>query len=565
MSRIAYAAVVLSGIAALTACGGGGGGGGGETAPVTTPTPIPTPVAFPAEAIPPFAPQAVADNVFSVDCSGSQCGASGNTYTGAGVGMWRYTNAAASNASVPVNLSGVSGKRVTLILTNSSSTSRTVIGGFRREDSGPLSSVAATTVPDVKRYNQIPDVIRQFSPLPFTAAASGPTQRSATRAAAYALGDTRSWWVIPESTFQSRTARLERKLTARDGRVINLWVETSEKAANKVTDSMLDTMAARFVSNGNAIYDLATQVAGQPWGAHSQANLIAPASDLDVVFVNFDNNRQPYGLLGYFYALNNYTGQANSNEALSFYMDTETLYLDSQYGLERTLGTLAHELTHMVNFYGRVVKPTESSLPGSYTFETFAEEMVATMMEDLIAERAGFTTQPLRDDAYAAWLSQGAFNCSFTNWDGSLYSACFGYPIVQNFGGYLLRQFGVPFYTDLLTNLSSNADSVTQLDRAIQRAGGIGFADALRRWSTSIARLPGNSPATFGHPSRTSSGYTLPAVHGPSFATRYTPMFGTATSLNGYAHIAVDRYPTTADFVETIQVPPGTSLSVVVQ
>ena len=56
------------------------------------------------------------------DCSGANCGTvNASTYSGTGVGIWRYNNASDSAAAINVNIAGVSaGKVATLIYSNSS-------------------------------------------------------------------------------------------------------------------------------------------------------------------------------------------------------------------------------------------------------------------------------------------------------------------------------------------------------------------------------------------------------------------------------------------------------------
>ncbi|WP_187360141.1 M30 family zinc metallopeptidase [Chitinolyticbacter meiyuanensis] len=412
--------------------------------------------------------------------------------------------------------------------------------------------------------NQIPAQIREFNrnpPLDRTTPQISRNVSSAEKPSAAIVGNNQIWYVHVDQ-METRTATLRRKLTAADGRIINFWVENGEFAGDRLTETQLDTIASRFSTGSNAIYGMVTGLAGEPWGAHSLNDLIGPNQELDIVLVNFDHDNQPYGLMGYFWSYNNFkrsTSTPQSNESLSLYLDTETIYRTAgDTGLKTQLNTLAHELTHMINFYQRGVVLDN-------TFDTFLEETSALMMEDIVGLRIDPDYHPIRDGRFPDWLNQAGYNCNVTTWDDDSGSACFSYSVNGSFGGYLLRYYGVEFYRRLLRD-DSSSNSVTLLDNAIRGVGGLGLADAVRRWGTSIALLPAlGTPATFGYPERIDSGYTLPGINGPDYlADRVLPS-SVPSMLQGYAHFPVVRTPAGNSYNETISVPPGTTLSVIVQ
>ena len=94
-------AMMVAAAGTLAACGGGGGGGGGSSGA--------TPAATPATP---------ASINLAAACSGSNCGALGNTYAGSGVGVWQATNTGGSAGTVNVSIAGLTGQNVTLIYTN---------------------------------------------------------------------------------------------------------------------------------------------------------------------------------------------------------------------------------------------------------------------------------------------------------------------------------------------------------------------------------------------------------------------------------------------------------------
>ena len=528
------ASIVALGLLA-TACGGSDSG--------SDPTP-PAPV-----------------SALTAACSGAFCGAASNTrYSGEGVGVWSYTNSGEKEASIPVVLENVGQRAVTLVYTNPNAP------GVQM----PALTLTPTTTGKAQQdgearahHNQIPEAVRQFDVAAYLDKAGTGQPKPAPAKAA--VGAQRSWYINVDK-IEQRTATLKRQKTFADGRVINLWLEDAEAGAGKMTDAMLDTFMERFARPNDSVYGLVTGLAGQPWGAHNHSNLIAPEQPIDIVFVNFVPDGKPSGLLGYFWALNNL--QANpsdeqlkySNESLSFYMDTETVYLDLAKGMDVQISTLAHEFVHMVNFYQRRVMRGMS-----YGFTTFLEEMSAVMVEDVLGERITPGYNTARDEHVPAWLARSGFNCDPTEW--SVNKTCFGYNVVGAYGAYLLRQYGVGFYQQMLKNTSST-DSWTVLDNAITTAGGPGLAGTLPRWGASIALLPGAaSPQGYGYPQRNdASGFTLVGINGPDYApVRQLPNTVPPT-LAGHGHFPLTRQANDKGvYQEQLSVPQGTTLTVIVQ
>ena len=551
----------------LTACGGGGGGGGGSGDSSRTLTDSSGAPALPFDASPPVA---VPDNSFGVDCSGSRCGAIDNTtYAGSGVGLWRYSNTTASPAAVPVAISGTFGREVTLILTNLGDVSSPLANTFspsRFANINGLNQKRVNAAPDNSPgVNRIPARIRHFQTPPLAQQRSAARSLAAPSAlAASGVGDSRNWY---DPDDQPRTATLQIARTAIDGRRVNFWLESSEYDANKVTDAQLQALADAFTSGDNAIYNMVTSLAGQPWGGHSYGNLIDSTQPLDIVLLNMQDDSQAWGLVGFFWGRNNFrngTQDGNnvintSNESLSLYLDTETLYLDSD-GLRFEISTLAHELVHMINFYQRSVRRSPQS--GDYRYDSWLEELTASMMEDLIGTRLDPSYHIIRDDRFPSWLQAGDFNCDLTTFDDDTGSRCFGYNLAGSFGAWLLRHYGIDFYLSLLTDTSST-DSVAVLDHALRQYGGLGFKDAVRRWGTLLAPLPAAAPDWFGLPGRTQRGFTLPAIDGRNYLRQLPTSAPAQLVPNG--HFPQRRANVADPYVETVTVPAHTTLTVIVQ
>ncbi|MFG0677803.1 hemagglutinin [Delftia sp. WSY_7] len=538
-------AIALALGAVLAGCGGGGGGG-------------------------PSGPS----SQLTAACSGTACGAANaTTYSGQGVGVWSYTNTTQAEQQIPVGLTNLGSKQVTLIYTNNGDASVPM-------PALTLTPPAATTATAQKSLsaapatvNRIPERIRNFKPR-LTAADMQARQSIKPQAAAILpVGSQRSWFVQPgDSRIEARQATLRRQAsvpTPTGTRTINVWLEDSEYDAAKVSDAMLDTLLQRFTSGSDAVYPLITGLSGEPWGAHSYSDLIDPEQPLDIVFVNFVPDRTPYGLLGYFWSLNNFKQDpANpdlkySNQSLSFYMDTETLYLDPAEGMTNQMSTLSHEFVHMTNFYRRSV---QLSKPGTdYAFDTFLEEMSAMMGEDIVAQRVTPGFNSIANGRVPSWLSRSGFNCDPAAWSADTAAPCFGYDVNGSLGAYLVRQYGVGFYKQLLSNTTST-DSLQVLGNAIQQAGGPTLPVAIQRWGANIALLPGDVPSGYGWPARTEQGFTLAAINGSSLASSRVLPTTVPVNLNARGHFPFLRQPDAqGTYQEQLRVPAGSTLTAVVR
>ncbi|WP_199032365.1 hypothetical protein [Ralstonia sp. ASV6] len=558
-------AMMVAAAGTLAACGGGGGSSGA------------TPAATPATP---------ASINLAAACSGSNCGALGNTYAGSGVGVWQATNTGGSAGTVNVSIAGLTGQNVTLIYTNQGAAAQPMpsvslsSGSLLGLGSGTTTSTTPTngasgnlTTASVKNDAMNAAFDRQISDfnshaLDGYASGAGPlkTQGASNDTvlrpqSVASVGTQRTWnHQQPDGTATVRTATLKQQATATDGRIINLWVENSEYGSSKISDSIISTLITKFASGTQSVYTLATSIVGQPWGSYSSsASLIDPNQALDIVVLNIQPDGQPYGRVGYFWARNNFTtsSQPLSNQSLSLYVDSETIYLGGTDGLNTVISTLGHEFTHMANFYQRGV------LNGSqYMYGTWLEEMTAMTMEDVLSSQIDPSFNNVRDSRFPAWL-QSAYNCSLTAFDPSLTSSCPGYPISGSLGGFLLRQYGVAYYKNLLQNFSST-DSATVLNNAIQAGGGTGLGDALGRWGTAVALLPvPGSPGGFAYPARSDSGFSIPSVNGQNYSSQRSMPSAVPATLQGFGQFPVARGFKTGTYSETITVPANSTVSII--
>jgi len=564
LSTAARASLALASALVLTLAGCGGGGGGStpvsNTAKGTSGTTTGT-------------SNITADGKLHAACQ--SCSATDDaTYAGSGAGIWQAINATGAALDVPVSIKGLAGQNVTLVFTNESASTQTMSSialSANMSASILRAQSQATTTATTTSESPTLAAIRDFNYQGWTSLATNQVTATARYAASgtpttYQVGDTRSFYYADNS---ARTTTLAQTATTSDGTTVNLWVESSELGTGKITPAIITSLITQYAQSGG-IYDMLVRVGGPLYGPNNQSSLIdGTHQPIDLVVMNFDNNGQAFGLLGYFWALNNFktgAGQlAYSNQSISLYLDSETLYLGGTYGMNQMLTTMAHESMHMQNFYRRSV------LMGSqYAFEPWLEEMSAMMMEDWASATIVPGYNAIRDARFATYMTyagHGSYNCGLTTWT-PYGTDCESYAVNGSFGGYLNRQFGLSFYQSLLNNRNHTA-SIDILNEVIGNAqAGASVPSMLRDFASAASGLiPLSSNVTgFTMPARSEAGFTLPAIDPTSLyggATRDLPTSVPAT-LAALGTFPVVRSHVSGTYSETVRVPVGATLSVVV-
>ncbi|MBN3756784.1 hemagglutinin [Paraburkholderia sp. Tr-20389] len=573
-TSIAASVASLTLAAALTACGGGGSG---STAVSNTAKSTPASSGMPTIA---------ADGKLHAACEA--CSATDDaTYAGSGAGIWQAINPNASAIDVPVSIKGLSGQNVTLVFTNESAgtqamssiaLSANMSASVMRAQSQATATSSTTssesaTLAAIRDFNyqgwaqlatnQQATATARYST---NGATSGATTSAFYSAGTWQVGDTRTFYYADNSP---RTTTLEQTATTSDGTIVNLWVESGEIGASKISPPIISSLITQYAQAGG-IYDMLVRVGGKLYGPNNQSSLIdGTHQPIDLVVMNFDHNGQPYGLLGYFWALNNFktgAGQlAYSNQSISLYLDSETLYLGGTYGMNQMLTTMAHESMHMQNFYRRSVQ-----MGAQYAFEPWLEEMTAMMMEDWVSGAIVPGYNAIRDARFVTYMTyggHGSYNCGLTTWT-PYGTDCETYAVNGSFGGFMNRQFGLSFYQSLLTNKNHTA-SIDILNEVIGNArAGATVPSTLRDFAAAASGLvPLSSNVTgFTFPARSEGGFALPAIDPTSLyngATRALPTSVPAT-LAALGTFPVVRSRVSGTYSETVRVPVGTTLSVVV-
>lgn len=549
IQRIAFGfglAVIMA--ACLTACGGG-------DSPANSTTSVGT--SSPAK------PQ----NDFQTSCT--DCAATDQaTYSGSGVGVWSAGNMGTTAKSAQVNIStsgGLTGQDVRVVYTNPTD-APVEFSTFVKSSAISRVSPQGVQLPATTE-GQIRARIQEFNRSGFAKLVGPRTSESqmgiasvrAQASTVYAVNDQRQW---NDMNGVARTATLIKQQVAADGKMINLWVENTELASNRVSQTIIDRTLDTYARAGG-IYDMLTSVGGPLWGAQPYSDLLGPNQPIDLVLLNFDHNATPFGIVGYFYGLNNLlqSSAPKSNESVSLYLDTETMYLGGSFGLQASLMTLAHEGMHMQNFYRRAV------LKGpAYAFDTWLEEQSAMMMEDWASFNVDAAFNNVRDTRIPDFVTTAAYTCPLTTFTSGSSDPCDSYSVNGAFGGFLNRQLGLTFFKDLLTR-SDSTDSKAVLDNAIKAArADSSFSAEADRFAVTMASLmpaSGGVPR-YSLPARSEGGFQLPAVDLKPFQTSQKLPASPATLASHSAFVS-RRGAVTGTYSDSITVPAGTKAWVVIQ
>ncbi len=580
----------------LTSCGGGGGGAA-PTTPIT------------------FMP-----NEVIADCSGSNCASSmtstGGVYAGSGTAVWRYDNTSNVAATGDINIQNIAaGKTVTLIFSNGQSSTAAATTPSLGVLAAPASALAAPSSITLQSANagQISeraageshhthhtqllhanralaiDMIQRAANAPKAAPASIAIESSAASLmppSPVVLGDVRVW---NENAYDLQNYATTAKVVCAAGtlgRKVVIWVQTSiyvpvSGSSSAVTDAKLALYQSQFcgTNNNDGQYAKIANLLGDVWGtvpttysATRIADTVSQKQDVNIVIIA-PASSATWG--GYFYSLNNglktaSSAYANSNEALAF-------FVNSRQSQNYTASVLIHELTHMINYYQRVILHSD-------THESWLEETSALMTQDIFDP--GLTISPgclpIVCDV-RAFATSGA-GISYFNWPTSISTA--HYNLGGAFAAFLNRRYGPVIYMQLMTDCytpTTNTTSFACLDFLIKQNGGVGFADEFAKMGASVfGRIGGSAePSQYGFPAKSgtvtavgnligSYSYALPAFNN-WWTTPSTITIPTATTLTSFSYTAQTyKIDTVAagktSYVRTgVSVPAKTSLITIVK
>jgi hypothetical protein len=568
-NRVVLTVTPLSGYAteSVTGCGGTLSGTTYTTSPITGTC-----------AINASFKQVTVAGSLAADCVGANCAAvNATTYTGSGIGVWRYTNTSTTlPAAVNIALSGVSaGNSVTLLFSN---------GGKTTAPTLPSTGVAPTASADSRYFDfaqtdhTVPteDSIDPQDAAHWKILESNRSLIAALRASGQntvvtdvesglatpprvgdvpALGSQKTWKDAAFSTAIDYTTSVRATCSTASGRVIVFWVDDQAWTSGKVTSGLVERFRNAYCGASGG-YERLVKLYGEPWGSHSFSNLISDSptlQDLNVVMVP---STEAYA--GYFWGVNAFKDNSKSNKALVFFINASQFSGDNTSSSTTNfyIGTLIHEMMHMVNYYQRDIRRSASH-------DTWLEETSAMMSEDIITPAlTGYNK--IETDRLPTYLRAGG-NVSYINWpelSGDHYA------IGSSFAAFMNRRYGLSFFKALQT---CSSDSYGCVDSFINLNGGGGFASEFARMGASLfSLLPGSAlPAQYGFPARTDGDYALGAINVSSYASRRPtsgPTLGSGYRATSQTFVTDTVAAGKTTYVRNeVLVPAGTSLTVIVK
>jgi len=472
----------------------------------------------------------LAKNALKPDCNGLGCGTlDSNTYSGSGLGVWKYTNESTLASKIDIDITGITAKNtVTLLVSNGTDSTQQDIPSYGERGSGtigldlagPRSAVLETSLAGDSEHEVISrrnrEVAEYIRSLPTSnlvnqdRSANTPVKSIASN---FEIGDTKNWIDnsdIPVS--YSTTLRAKCQLTS--GRNVLLWREPS--AENLVSDSdLLETLRTLCGPQGGLakISDLL----GDVWGReasnyHFLIQDTGSSQDINVVFLPVAS----VSWAGYFWSGNNVLKStapqfSMSNESLVFFMNAYQVSTNREFALS----TLLHEATHMTSFYQRVVRG------GVIPFNTWLEETIAMMTEDIVSPTVINGYNKIATQRIPRYMASGG-NVSYINWPTL---SADNYTVGGAFAAYLNRRYGIGLYQQLLTSCTSEPkvnDSYECLNSLIKSRGGIGFEDDFAYMGASVFANPKSYPLNipkYGFPAVISGGYNLQKIDLSSIAS----------------------------------------------
>lgn len=555
----------------LTACGGGGGSNDNNP-PIKPDVPV-VPVV-------PVVP-GTDNNELSVYCSGANCGAvDKNTYAGSGVGIWQHDNTTQNAKIVNVNINGLQGRSLYASLVNLTNKPVNVSGSNMNnflEASEPfvkksvLHINGSSNSQDEQNNEQFHNVMNNFNKESLKSLILAPkvqkkslSNLEAEEPKMLSVNDMQSFSFYNSLTtsYENKNFRLVKIVSAPDNRNLQYWVQDSEWNSSKVISSDVELINSKFVKTYNENRNLN----GNPYGpvAENYSNLIPSANQpINVLLGNISPNDKGYGVIGYFYSINNFkkSSYPTSNEALQVFIDTESIYrLDGTYqaegtvgrrnGLELTASSLIHEFSHMIAYYERNL-----TLGLSDTIEV--SESLALSTEVLLEDLAKFNVDVFSVRSWPFFLKEETNKCGVYTWAKCANS----YERTTSLMAFFDSKYGQGFHQDYVK--SNNTDMFTMMNKAVTTMGG-NMREDIKKFSILNAGVDKEMPVGFGLPGYTGGGLKMKKYNG-ILSGNGQKMTNVNTLPDFGAIYFVNSGLSANEIQKTVEVPPGTALIVMVK
>lgn len=438
-------------------------------------------------------------------------------------------------------------------------------------------TLASYTTSSIRLQNNVPSTVdtfnRKLASLLFNGSQAGSSSSSSSVVQASGVPSgtltvgvsTASWNAQVSGADAAFSSTLQGQASLANGQNVNVWVAANAGISTVQAQKMADIFASQ-------IYDPVVALSGAPWGtvpSVAQNSLIAGGSrDIHIVLHDITPDSQPYGVIGYFWGINNFTrafllqhpetASLKSNEQLVFFMDSATYgyagdtnplnssstlaWSDTNPTPAVAISTLAHEFQHMVQFYQKVVRHAANPLPVSAddTWQNeLASQTVAYLLGQQMYANQGTGNNDINPNELGYYnphlYSTGEFaqslgygGCLMTAWGESSFDPCSAtlhYPQALSFGMYLVHQYGPGVLKEWIT---SNKTGVAAIEAGLQASGETaGFYNVLKKWQQSVflASNPAQNIAGYGFPYRTDTingkQFTLKAVYPFRYSKTY--------------------------------------------
>jgi hypothetical protein len=523
------------------------------------------------------------DNQFTPYCSGPYCGAvDASTYSGDGVGIWRYHNATAATASLDVSIAGVSpGQLATWVFSNGQtiaaadlpgagtqmSSSHAVPGMLAKSAAAAPQSHAAILQRNREIGRRILESRSRVKPLVH---AERALAGSAPRSAPPAVGTSRQWI---ESFTDPVTYNMQVAATCAlaDGRNAVFWLDSAQIDSGTVKIGSATTIASQFCGD-QGVYAKETAMLGAAYGdaANAYPGLIQDSpgamQDINILFPGVPSNTSWGGYFGAgSYQLK--SDNPSSNEAITIFVSGYLLgFVGSGSDVHNQIETLVHELTHLINFYQR-------TLVRGKVHADFLEETSAMMSQDYIPSALPLYDFTIHDYVLNYGLSGGDIGYLAWNDPGAIFPAM--YPQGASFGAFLHRRYGLAVDRDLMNNCDDDGTPVSSyqcVDAIIRGRGGVSFEDEFARvGATVFGMMPlGGVPNGFGYAPEDLEGYALPYVD-PSWLQSQIAVSPARELKNGFLATSHTFQRDTVAAGQAsyqragVQVPAGTTVMLIIQ
>jgi hypothetical protein len=474
----------------------------------------------------------------STDCDGANCGAlNATTYSGSGIGVWKYQNTSAERVAVDFTINGIpAGRTATLVISNGYWAS--AVNGQGPDWGVSQSSSAA-------RSKAIPSAKIMVAPNPKTDQTTlGLRVRKST--AAVAIGTTKAWNYVADpypnspppsvskTTQAVATCAMTSPITSTRNAVF--WVESASGLTAADLGVLINSYCGTAPDYNGAFSRLITAMNGDVWNTFYGTIPDNPKQDVNIVLISKPANDPATSFI--LYDIETKIAAPSSNEALALFVDISKFKSDS-------LATASS----LINETAKMMARTQRRLWfWGYMHNNALEALAAFLSEDLVSPMVlsnadGTPYTPLLRTALPAYLASGA---GLTLNDGTAFSNYYFRPkndasagLTAAWAAYLNRRFGSAILKGLQVSGQIGSDSAySLLDSVIKSNGGLGYDQEFSRFGASVFGLmpSGASPSGFGFPARNDGVFQLPGIDLGGYALAQ-PVFTAGAGLGSTANI----------------------------